>query len=623
MTPKIASALEELNAESLQVTAITYQWVSTEEQASKGGRGEGYSIPAQREANGRKAAELRAKIVAEFTDPGYSGRSLKRPDLQRMLDYIKTHQVTYCIVHKVDRLARDRVVDVEINRRLAEAGVILVSCSESIDQTPSGTLVHGVMSAIAEFYSKNLAAEVTKGLTQKIATGGTPTRAPLGYLNVRKHTEEGREYRTVEIDPDRAPLIRWAFETYAAGDSTVEQILAEVTARGLTTVPSPKRPAKPVSLSGFFKLLRNPYYTGQIRYNGAVHPGSHEPLIDPETWQRVQRLMSSRACAEVRYRKHEHYLKGSLYCATCKSRLQLVHAKNKRGVEYAYYVCMGRARKTTTCTCKAVPVTIAEDLVAACYQQIGIDETTYTQLARQVDAAFTERLASRSQELAELTANRTRLQNESDKLLAAHFADAIDLETLKRHQDRIRAGLAEIDRQLADENDQHATQRKHLSTALRLLSSCATMYQQSDDNAKRLANQAFFERIYIGEEEPTTVELAEPFEALQPTAASHVGCSDKSTRVGAMERYGNRRQRVGRLVSAWNQGVREDAAPVGEPDDSLIGASAEPNKRPRTRLTDKEVDAMRTARAQGVSVNALARRFGVHRGTVWAKTRRA
>lgn len=56
-------------------------------------------------------------------------------------------------------------------------------------------------------------------------------------------------------------------------------------------------------------------------------------------------------------------------------------------------------------------------------------------------------------------------------------------------------------------------------------------------------------------------------------------------------------------------------------DDPLIGASAEPKKRPRTRLTDEEVDAMRKARAQGVSVTALARRFGVHRGTVWAKTR--
>lgn len=91
--------------------------------------------------------------------------------------------------------------------------------------------------------------------------------------------------------------------------------------------------------------------------------------------------------------------------------------------------------------------------------------------------------------------------------------------------------------------------------------------------------------------------------------------------VEAMERCGNRRPRVERLVSAWNQGIRGDANPDGEADDPLIGASAEPKKRPRTRLTNEEVDAMRTARAQGVGVNALARRFGVHRGTVWAKTR--
>ena len=66
-----------------------------------------------------------------------------------------------------------------------------------------------------------------------------------------------------------------------------------------------------------------------------------------------------------------------------------------------------------------------------------------------------------------------------------------------------------------------------------------------------------------------------------------------------MVHYGNRRPRIERLVSAWNQGVREDAAPVGEPDDSLIGASAEPNKRPRTRLTDKEVDAIEQPAREG------------------------
>ncbi len=92
--------------------------------------------------------------------------------------------------------------------------------------------------------------------------------------------------------------------------------------------------------------------------------------------------------------------------------------------------------------------------------------------------------------------------------------------------------------------------------------------------------------------------------------------------VDAMEHCGNRRRRVERLVSAWNQGDHVDAEREGEADDPLIGASTEPKQRPRTRLTDEEVDAMRTARAQGVSVNLLARQFRVHRGTVWAKTRR-
>lgn len=88
-----------------------------------------------------------------------------------------------------------------------------------------------------------------------------------------------------------------------------------------------------------------------------------------------------------------------------------------------------------------------------------------------------------------------------------------------------------------------------------------------------------------------------------------------------MKHYGNRRQRVERLVSAWNQGTGEVAESAEGADDPLIGMSEEPSKRPRTRLTDNEVDAMRTARAQGVSVKGIAQRFGVTRQTVWEKTR--
>jgi len=76
-----------------------------------------------------------------------------------------------------------------------------------------------------------------------------------------------------------------------------------------------------------------------------------------------------------------------------------------------------------------------------------------TDLAAEVDAAFDKRSAGRDQEFADLTANRSRLDVESDKFLAAHFADAIDLPTLKRHQDRIRAALADFEQRLADHND--------------------------------------------------------------------------------------------------------------------------------------------------------------------------
>ncbi|QIN29675.1 recombinase family protein [Brevibacterium luteolum] len=94
-----------------RVTAVTYQRVSTKEQATAGGRDEGFSIPAQREANRRKADTLNAQVVAEFVDAGESARSAKRLGLQQLLDYIATHQVTYCIVHKVEGLMQERVTD--------------------------------------------------------------------------------------------------------------------------------------------------------------------------------------------------------------------------------------------------------------------------------------------------------------------------------------------------------------------------------------------------------------------------------------------------------------------------------------------------------------------------------
>jgi site-specific DNA recombinase len=125
-------------------TAVIYVRVSTKEQAEKGGEAEGYSIPAQREACQRKAASLKSAVVEEFVDRGESAKTADRPELQRLLQFITENPVKYAIVHKVDRLARNRADDVAINLALKQAGVTLVSVSENIDETPSGLLLHGL-----------------------------------------------------------------------------------------------------------------------------------------------------------------------------------------------------------------------------------------------------------------------------------------------------------------------------------------------------------------------------------------------------------------------------------------------------------------------------------------------
>ncbi|MGH3631369.1 MAG: recombinase family protein, partial [Sciscionella sp.] len=209
----------ESSAGSLPV-AFIYLRVSTKEQARTGGGTEGYSIPAQREACRAKAEQLGAVIHEEYLDAGESARSAQRDDLQRMLRDVKHDRPDYVIVHKIDRLARNREDDIAINLMLKKYDVRLVSCTENIDDTPSGRLLYGLMAEIAQFYSGNLALEVMKGLLRKAEEGGTPFRAPLGYLNAHE-TINGVIAATITLDPERVELVRWCLEQYATGDWTV------------------------------------------------------------------------------------------------------------------------------------------------------------------------------------------------------------------------------------------------------------------------------------------------------------------------------------------------------------------------------------------------------------------
>lgn len=491
--------------------AISYLRVSTKEQAEKGGKDEGFSIPAQRAANQKKADTLGAVIVEEFVDAGESARSANRPDLQRLLRYVKAHRVKYCIVHKVDRLARNRADDVAIHYALQEAGVTLVSATENIDETPSGMLLHGIMSTIAEFYSRNLATEVVKGMTQKAMGGGTPTKAPVGYRNALERDALGREIRSIALDPERSHLVTWAFQAYASGNYSLAELQKELIGRGLTTLPTPSRSAHPIALSSVHRMLRNPYYKGDVVYKGVRYDGEHPRLIEPEVWLAVQGVLSAHNVSGDRTQRHDHYLKGTVFCGSCDSRFLINHARSRQGTIYPYFVCSGRHQRATDCTQKAIHTTDVEELIADYYRNIRIPPATIDVLRETLNVELDRLTASAGTEAAELTARRTRNLAEQDRLLDAHLADALSLEQFKARQDKLRAEFDDIDSRLAEHHNDYAEARLHINDCLELAADVSRIYARCDDQTRRLCNQAFFTKIYIDEDNIMRPILAEPF----------------------------------------------------------------------------------------------------------------
>lgn len=491
---------------------VSYLRVSTKEQAAKGGQNEGFSIPAQREANRRKAASMGAVIIEEFVDAGESARSADRPDLQRMLQYLATHPVDFVFVHKVDRLARNRLDDVEITLAIRRSGAMLVSASENIDETPSGMLLHGIMSSIAEYHSLNLATEVLKGMGEKAKLGGTPGRSPLGYRNIGRFTPEGREDRTVEIDPDRGPLIAWAFKAYATGDWTLRTLTDELELRGLTTRRTPKQPARAIPPNVLHQILTNPYYKGEVVYRGVRHPGRHEPLVDEPTWQQVQDVLAINLVGE-KQREHRHYLKSSIFCGVCGSRLIITNAKNRYGVVYPYYVCIGRQMKRTPCRFKAILIAKVEKLIEDHWATVQLDPALRTDIEAALKAELADRTKEAQQAQHQLERKRANLLAQRQKLLDAIYAGAVPLDMIATEQDRISTQLTTIEQRLSATKTEIHSIEANLTRALDLAQDCHYAYLTASPHVRRLFNQAFFTHLYI-DEEGIHAELAEPFDVL-------------------------------------------------------------------------------------------------------------
>jgi DNA invertase Pin-like site-specific DNA recombinase len=464
--------------------AAIYLRVSSREQAY------GYSIPAQREACRRRIVDEGWTLAVEYCDSGESARTANRPQFQAMLQALtEDPSISVLLVHKLDRLARNLEDHVAIKARLRKLGVQLVSVSESIEESASGKLVEGIMASIAEFYSANLAQEVKKGMTQKARSGGWSGLAPIGYRNVRLATTATRRGEAVIIpDEEQAPLVRLAFERYATGDMSLKELHEEMGRQGLRG-----RTGKPLAVSSLSDLLHNRAYIGKVVWGGVEYEGTHEPLVDEDLWRRVQEVLRIHDKAGERTRRKGHYLKGTLFCGSCGSRLSATLVKQ----QYLYFYCIDARTGRAACNETYTKAAILEAQVEELYRSIQLPEQLLERLRRDLKTEVESREASRIRTLSLLRRDLGRLDTAQSRILDAYYQEAVTAVQLKKEQERIEAERKRLGERLRDAEQHLAGAMEVVGRAVELASHLHAAYTAADPLVRRRYNLALLGKLYV------------------------------------------------------------------------------------------------------------------------------
>lgn len=290
------------------------------------------SIEGQLRDNYAWAEQQGITVVGEYIDRALSGTKDTRPSFQRMIDDSSKRQFEMVIVWKLDRFARNRYDSAIYKARLKKHGVRVVSVKENITDSPEGIILEGMLESMAEYYSANLAQNVRRGLRESIAKGnycgGT---VPYGYK---------LEGKKLVVDEMYAPMIRYMFERYAAGDGKAK-IIAELNRRGYRT-----RRHKTLTIGSMNSILKNTAYVGRYVYSGQVIQGLSQPIISEELFQNVQQRLKAVARAPAAAKaKVSYLLQGKIFCGHCGASMVGESGRSHTGSVYQYYACYNKKRK--------------------------------------------------------------------------------------------------------------------------------------------------------------------------------------------------------------------------------------------------------------------------------------
>lgn len=302
------------------------------------------SLDAQREAGEAyvksQASEGWKLNPVLYDDGGFSGGSMERPALRRLLDDVEAGKIDVVVVYKIDRLTRSLADFARIVETFDARSVSFVSVTQAFNTTSSmGRLTLNVLLSFAQFEREvtgerirdKIAASKAKGMWM----GGVP---PLGY----DVPEAGS--RTLRVNEAEAEIVRTIYLRYLQIGS-VHRLAAALAGEGIVskrhiTAGGRELGGTPFGRGALFHLLRNRIYLGQIVHKDLVHQGEHKAIIDAGLFDEVQRHLAANRVtrnADAERRTERAMLAGRLFDAVGEP-MSPAHSRGRSGRLYRYYV---------------------------------------------------------------------------------------------------------------------------------------------------------------------------------------------------------------------------------------------------------------------------------------------
>jgi DNA invertase Pin-like site-specific DNA recombinase len=231
------------------------------------------------------------ELPAVYDDGGFSGGTLERPSLKRLMDDIALGRIDMIVVYKIDRLSRSLSDFIRLIDTLDKYGASFVSVTQTFDTSDSmGRLVLNILLTFAQF-ERELASDRMRDKKAALKrrglfTGGTP---PFGYALVKGSR--------LIIDRERAPLVTELFERFpsvSASELARDLLRRGIRTRKFVTKGGKERGDQPIYTNQILKILSNPIYVGYIVHRGDWIKADFEPLTTREQWDLVQHVKQER-----------------------------------------------------------------------------------------------------------------------------------------------------------------------------------------------------------------------------------------------------------------------------------------------------------------------------------------